>query len=458
MELNNKPKILLVEDDINYQEIYIRCLGKHDYDIVSTQTINSALTLLTDHSFDVIIADLKMLGDSKGHFSGFAILDKVKKIDSDIQVIMITGYGTSDLAWQSMSNGAFDYITKGKDLRAKLPLIVQSALHFKKEIFDGRKQGDGISDSDRIIGNSLSMQKVFEAIYKASKKSENVLIYGEKGTGKRLVAQTIYLQSKKKNSFFKVIQCSKTSEFEIEQSLLDINNSFTNLTIYLADICELNIDSQKLLAKYFLDIGEGIQVISSTHQELNALVGTGDFLEELFNAINHTSLQIPPLRNRKDGDDILMLIAMFLQRHPNTSGLVFSPESLNLIEKYDYPGNVEELENMVEYVVRMRVGNLIKINHLPISLRNYKSKMSSRESSSENIDRLKLHQFITQSFNYEELRTLCFGLNLDFDNLEASGKDGKVRELITYFLRRQQLQDLIDICCDFRPNISWSSI
>ena len=497
-----KPRVLLVEDDTNYQEIYIRCLGAA-YEIKPARTLGKAFSLLESENFDVVLVDLKMLGDKHGHFSGFDILERVKSLDSELQVIVITGYGSSDLAWRAMKNGAFDYITKGKDLRAKLPLTVQSALDvrsLKRELLNTREMSDIRPESDRIIGNSSSMQEVFERIYSISNETMNTIIEGEKGTGKRLIAQTIHLRSRLRHHPLIVIDCSRLTEFTLndgilsyqygkEQSQLEVMQGIYRGTVFLADICDMQLQFQQLLLD--LLIGEGIDekrkelkntqndvlFISSTHQNLKAMVERGKFSKDLFATIYQKEILVPPLRDRKDGDDILTLAAMFLQRYASGSGIIFSSDAIRLMEHYDYPGNVEELENIIAYVMRMKSGNLVKPEHFPPSVRNFTKPKRQRykqisakqqietehileqdEVSTDKLDLLNLHQLMDRSFNQEELRTLCFGINVDYDNLQALGKDGKIRELIAYFLRRQELHLLLDICNDMRPNILWPTI
>ncbi|MCB0367969.1 MAG: sigma-54-dependent Fis family transcriptional regulator, partial [Bdellovibrionales bacterium] len=209
-----EANILIVEDDKLWQEIYQRSLRKSGYQITVTGQFGNAKTLLNDNSYDVVITDLKMLGERE-EFSGFNILKQAISSDPNIQVIVITGYGSADHALQAMGNGAYDYITKDQKLTKKLPLTVRGALEtraLKLEWASGKHDDDVELTSDRIIGNSSSMEELYRHVAFASESDINVLLFGESGTGKRLIAQTIHLRSNRKEYPFLVIDCGRLSE------------------------------------------------------------------------------------------------------------------------------------------------------------------------------------------------------------------------------------------------------
>jgi DNA-binding NtrC family response regulator len=217
----NKPRILIVEDDNDWQQIYISSLSKSAYEITGTRKINEALSLLENETFDVVITDLKMLGGSE-EFSGFGVLEQAKAKNPEIQVIVITGFGSVDHAMRAMGNGAYDYIIKGPDLRNKIALTVKGALEvnsLKKELLRESQNDDVEPGANNIIGNSTSMQALFEQIAQAAENDINVLIQGEGGTGKRLIAQTIHLRSQRKNEPFLVVDCGRLSETVLEAEL-----------------------------------------------------------------------------------------------------------------------------------------------------------------------------------------------------------------------------------------------
>jgi two-component system response regulator AtoC len=216
-----KPRILIVEDDADWQEIYRRCLQGADYNITPVRKLDTAMALLEEQPFDVVITDLKMLADKEG-FSGFGVLEHAKAIHPNVQVIVITGYGSADHALRAMGSGAYDYITKGRDLRQKLSLTVQGALEIrslKQELLEGEPEDDVELEYDRIVGNSARMQVLFEQIASAAESDVNVLISGEESTGKRLIAQTIHRRSRRKSAPFLVVDCGRLSDSVLESEL-----------------------------------------------------------------------------------------------------------------------------------------------------------------------------------------------------------------------------------------------
>lgn len=396
-----QPRILIVEDDGEWQEIYRRCLAGINYEIATARKLNTALALLEEQSFDVVITDLKMLGGSE-EFSGFGVLEQAKTVNPEIQVIVITGFGSANHALRAMGSGAYDYITKDRDLRKKLALTVQSALEarsLKQNLLEGGPEDDIELESDRIIGNSASMQTLFENIAVAAESEFNVLIYGEGGTGKRLMAQTIHRQSSRRNEPFLVVDCGRLSESVLESELFGHEagalygvdetrpGKFEQAkggTLFLDSIGDLDVRLQTRLLGAVCDrvvervggqepIPVKARIIASTDKDLMAILSAGQFQRRLFDSLNEFVINVPPLRERKDGDDIPALAAMFLQRHNEGRQVRFSSEAVDLLHRYDYPGNVRELESAVKYALTMTAGEIIHPEHLRPEIRNYES-------------------------------------------------------------------------------------
>jgi len=216
-----RPRILIVEDDADWQEIYQRCLRNAHYEITAARKLSTALALLEEQPFEVVITDLKMLGGAE-EFSGFGVLEQARTLHPDVQVIVITGYGSADHALRAMGSGAYDYITKDRDLRQKLVLAVQGAIEvraLKQELLDREPEDDVELEHDRIVGNSASMQALFEQITAAAASDVNVLICGEESTGKRLIAQTIHRRSRRKRGPFLVVDCGRLSDSVLASEL-----------------------------------------------------------------------------------------------------------------------------------------------------------------------------------------------------------------------------------------------
>lgn len=392
-------RILIVEDDLDWQDTYRRALSDIDYKIITARTASKAITFLKEQEFDVVIIDLKMLEGSK-EFSGFGVLEQAKAINPEMPAIVITGYDRVDHALRVMGSGAYNYIIKEGDLRKKLVLTVQGALEAhsrKQKLFDKTPTDDVQLESDRIIGNSTSMRVLFEQIAQAAGNNVNVLIYGEGGTGKRLIAQTIHGQSQYKKGPFLVVDCGRLSESLLEAELFGYEvgtlygidkarpGKFERAeggTIFLDGIGDLDIRLQIRLLGAVCDrvvervggqeaIPVNARIIASTDKDLVAMISAGQFQRRLFDALNEFVISVPPLRERKKGDDIPALAAMFLQRHSGKRQVRFAPKVVTLLQRYNYPGNVRELESAVKNALMMTTGEIIQPKHLRPEIRNY---------------------------------------------------------------------------------------
>ncbi len=397
----SRPRILLVEDDTKWLDIYRRGLGEVNYEITAAQEFGDGLALLKEQSFNLVITDLKMLVDGEEKFAGFGVLEQARAVNPDTQVIVITGYGSEDRAIQAMRNGAYDYIVKNKNLYKKLRLTVQSALEtqaLKWELLDSKPPDDVELKSDRIIGNSAKMKALSQQITRAAQSDINILIYGEGGTGKRLIAQTIHLQSRRRGGPFLVVDCGRLSESLVESELFGYEaRSFysgnegrlgkfeqaAGGTIFLDGIGDLDMRLQTRLWGAVCDrvvervggqkpVPVNVRVIASTDKDLPAMVSVKQFDRRLFDALNEFVISVPPLRERKDSDDIPTLAAMFLQRHGNNRQVSFSLETVALLRGYDYPGNVRELESVVKNALAITEGEIIEPEHLRPEIRNYR--------------------------------------------------------------------------------------
>jgi len=406
-----QPRILIVEDDADWQDIYRRCLGDGDYAITAARKLSAALALLEEQPFDVVITDLKMLGGAE-EFSGFGVLEQAKAANPEAQVIVITGYGSADHALRAMGSGAYDYITKDRDLRQKLALAVQGALEvraLKRELLVRRPEDDVEPEYDRIVGNSASMQALFEQIAAAADSDVNVLIYGEESTGKRLIAQTIHRRSRRKRGPFLVVDCGRLSDSVLASELFGHEagalygvgearpGKFERArggTIFLDSIGDLDVKLQRRLIGAVCDrvvervggqapIPVDVRIIGSTDKDLQAMLAGGQFERRLFDALNERVISVPPLRERKDGDDISALAALFLQRYGEGRQVRFAPEAIALLRRYDYPGNVRELESAVKYALTSAPGAIIGPEHLRPEIRRYTPPERGQPSRAE---------------------------------------------------------------------------
>jgi len=379
--------ILVADDEKGIREFLEITLKKEGYGVTLASNGAEAISLCEKKKFDIILADIKMpQGD------GYTILRKVKKLHPDTIVIMITAYGSLESAIEAMKEGAFDYISKPFDVN-DVKVLIQSALakrDLKSEI-QGKKSPLEETRFDNIISNSPEMHKIFALITRASSAKSNVLIIGESGTGKELVARAIHQHSNRKDKPFVTINCGGIPENLLESELFGHKKgSFTGAlankiglfeaasggTIFLDEISDLPLLLQvKLLRvvqdKVFTPIGEtkevnvDARIISATNQDLEQNVIERKFREDLYYRLNVIQIRIPPLRERKM--DIPLLAQYFLDKYSremNKEIQQISSYALDTLQNYHFPGNIRELENIIERSVALETTNII----LPESL------------------------------------------------------------------------------------------
>jgi two-component system response regulator PilR (NtrC family) len=404
---------VLVSDDENGIRVFLEItLKKYGYEVTLASGGAEAISLCEKKKFDVILADIKMTqGD------GYSILKKVKKLHPDTIVIMITAYGSLESAIEAMKEGAFDYISKPFDVN-DVKALIQSALVKREVKWEtlGKKPLVEKEPFDNIISKSPEMHKIFGLISKASSAKTNVLIIGESGTGKELVARAIHKHSNRKEKPFVTINCGGIPENLLESELFGHKKgSFTGAlsnkiglfeaaaggTIFLDEIGDLPLLLQvKLLRvvqdKVFTPIGEtkelnvDVRIISATNQDLEQNVITRKFREDLYYRLNVIQIRIPSLRERKM--DIPLLAQYFLDKYSREMEKEIqqiSTYALDTLKNYQFPGNVRELENIIERSVALETSNIILPESLTLAthkLREKKSEVIDMALPSEGLD------------------------------------------------------------------------
>ncbi len=383
--------ILVVDDDQGMREFLEIMLGREGYRVVVAINTEKALEKCGKEVFDLAITDLKMPGAD-----GIEFLRRIKDISPETLVILITAYASGETAVTAMKEGAFDYIEKGFDVN-ELKITIRNALTKK-----GLKKDDalfikGVQDAlcfGKIIGKSKEIIKVYSVIKKVANTSANVLILGESGTGKELVARAIHDNSARKNMPFVVINCGGIPENLLESELFGYTKgSFTGAyidkpglfelarggTIFLDEIAELPPVLQvKLLRvvqeKTFRRIGGSedmkvdMRIISATNKDLEASVKEGTFREDLYYRLNVVPIHIPPLRERKE--DIPLLTRHFIEKYShefNKDINMISNYALELLLEYQFPGNIRELENIIERSIVLEQSNIILPENLVLT-------------------------------------------------------------------------------------------
>ncbi len=384
-------KILVVDDDQGIREFLEIMLKGEGYRVTTASDAGKALNRCKKETFDLIITDLKM-----PKMDGIGFLREIKAISPETLVILITAYASGETAVNAMKEGAYDYIEKDFAIE-DMKRIVRNALSakgVKKEDALFLKEVAETTGFGGMVGNSREMVKVYATIRKIANTPANVLILGESGTGKELVARAVHENSARRNMPFLVINCGGIPENLLESELFGyIKGSFTGAysdkaglfefaqggTVFLDEIAELPPLLQvKLLRvvqeKTFRRIGGSddilvdVRIISATHRNLEDAVKTGSFREDLYYRLNVIPIQLPPLRERKE--DIPILTNHFIEKYSLAFGKEIrniSVYALELLMRYPFPGNIRELENIIERSIAMETTNIILPENLILS-------------------------------------------------------------------------------------------
>ncbi len=384
-------RILVVDDDQGMREFLEIMLTREGYDVATSGDGAKALVEFRRRKFDLVITDLKM-----PRMDGIAFLRQIKDISPETTVILITAYASGETAVTAMKEGAFDYIEKDFAVE-DLKKIIRSALSRKETRQDDALFLKGVGASDgfgKMIGGSREMFKIYATIKKVADTPANVLILGESGTGKELVARAIHDHSSRREMPFLVINCGGIPENLLESELFGYTKgAFTGAysdkaglfeiarggTVFLDEIAELPPLLQvKLLRvvqeKTFRRIGGAddirvdVRIISATNRDLAARVKSGSFREDLFYRLNVIPIHLPPLRERRG--DIPILTRHFIEKYSRDFKKeiqMISAYALELLMHYPFPGNIRELENIIERSVALETSNIILPENLVLS-------------------------------------------------------------------------------------------
>lgn len=388
--------ILIVDDEKNIRDGLAVNFEMEGYETKVAETGTIALDIVKNGGIDLVITDLRM----PGRVSGEEVLRRITSEHPSIPVIILTGHGSVDSAVEAMKNGAFEFLTKPLDLE-HLGLVVQRALENRNSKLQIESLKKEISDSEKtlklgnIVGTSRKMQNVLQMVKKVAPTKATVLITGETGVGKEGIAQALHDLSPRSSKPMVKVNCTSFSESLLESELFGYEKgAFTGAekthkgrfeladggTIFLDEIGEINEATQvKLLRvlqeKKFERIGGektlsvDVRIVAATNRDLEKACEEGKFRKDLFYRLNEFSLEVPPLRERKD--DIQELMNDFLEeynRENGTSIKSFDKECRNVLFSYEWPGNIRELQNCVRRSAVMCDGETIKKEDLPPSL------------------------------------------------------------------------------------------
>jgi DNA-binding NtrC family response regulator len=382
-------RILIVDDEKGQREILYTILQKEGYFTVDVPGAREALESLDHEEFDLILTDLKMQG-----VSGMELLEKVLAVDPLQCVIMMTAHGTIDSAVEAMKKGAFDYLEKPLD-REDLLMTLQRAMERVSLLRENRvlhKRLEETRGIPGIIGDHPKMKEVFRVINKIAPTNSTVLVYGESGTGKEMAARAIHDRSPRCDRPFFAINCAAIPDTLIESELFGHEKgAFTGAssrelglfeaadggTVFLDEIGEMNAAMQAKLLRAIqekeirrvggkVNIPVDVRIISATNKDLEAEIRQGRFREDLFYRLNVLRINLPPLRER--GSDIALLADFFVRKYSTSSGLPLKEitrPALKLLMSYCWPGNVRQLESVIERGVLMAENDYIQPEDLP---------------------------------------------------------------------------------------------
>jgi len=408
-----KEKVLVADDEQSMREFLDIMLRKEDYRVTSASNGEEVIRLMEKEIFDLILMDIRM-----PRMDGITVLKKVKALSPETIVIMITAYASADTAIKAMKEGAYDYITKPFKVE-EIKLIIKNALEKKNLQKENILLKQVVKDRyhfGNIIGQSPKMLALYDLLEKVAGTKTIILITGESGTGKELVAKAIHYNSSRKDKPFVTLNCGAIPESLIESELFGhVKGAFTDAiatkkglfevadegTIFLDEISELPLLMQVKLLRVLQDrefkrvggtedIKVDVRIISATNKDLEEAVREKRFREDLFYRLNVIQIKLPPLRERRE--DIPLLSNHFLKKYSeelNKNISAISPDALRILLNYEYPGNVRELQNIVERAVALETSQELSAENLSSYLDEQlpsKKKYSDLEIPNEGID------------------------------------------------------------------------
>lgn len=424
---------ILIIDDETAICVSLSFALEDDFHITSTTNPQEGINIIEQGNIDLVLLDLNL-----GIYNGLDVLQEIKKKDPSITVIMMTAYSSIETSIEAIKHGAYYYIEKPINIE-ELQLLMSKALEFKglssrvETLTEELEQRIGYKN---FIGKSKAMDRVFSLIERTKNIDSNVLVIGESGTGKELVVRNIHDGGKRKNRPLEVVNCAAIPEALLESELFGYEKgAFTGATqrklgkwvsanggtLFLDEVSEMPYTLQAKLLRVLQEreitplgsnekISLDVRIISATNKKLEQMVSEGTFREDLYFRLNVIPLTLPPLRERKE--DLPLLIDYFLQKYcleMNRKNKHFSTAAYRLLLEYNYPGNVRELENIIEYAVALSEGDKILDMELPIYILEQNAVFSTSVS---NKGREGVH--IPVGISMKEIEKMMIAATLDY--------------------------------------------
>ena len=447
-------RILLADDDAALRKVIQFKLKQRGYQVTATSDGDEALAALRESRFDLLLSDMRM-----PRLSGLDLLKQARKIQPDIEVILMTAYAAVSQAVEAVKLGAFDYLTKPFD-DDHLFVTIEKAVKYKKLETENRLLKEQLTGAGRVrpmVGVSLSFKQLLELINKVAPTDATILITGESGTGKELVARTIHRQSTRAGHEFIAVNCAAIPRELLESELFGhVRGAFTGAvkdkigkfeqadggTLLLDEISELGIELQAKLLRAIQErviepVGSerwveiDVRLLAATNVNLRERVADGKFREDLFYRLNVIPLPVPPLRER--ADDIPLLVKAFLGKFAPGAPITMASDLMKVLKQHPWPGNIRELENLIERMSILRESDELTLNDLPPDF------SQAATQSSHQTDRASESDHVT--FYEAEKRLIVGALNkFGWNRTKAAAYLNVPRHILIYRMKKFEIQ------------------
>ncbi len=456
--MNDKVHLLLIDDEKNYLLVLETLLTEAGYTVTALNDPETALAFLEESEVDIVITDMKM-----PRISGREVLERVKKNWPHIPVLIMTAFGSIESAVEAMRYGAFNYITKPFS-NDELLLSIQNAAELARAHRQYQLLRESLEDrygKHQIIGRSRAIRDMLALVDRAGPSRATVLITGESGTGKELVARAIHFSSPRSQEPFVSVNCIALNPGVLESELFGHEKgSFTGAvamrrgrfeqasggTLFLDEVGELTPELQVKLLRVLQErrfervggseeIEVDIRIVAATNKDLMPLVQAGTFREDLYYRLNVVHIPIPPLRERRE--DIPLLVAHFAEKAAKENGIppkTFSMEALNHLSGYEWPGNIRQLQNVVERCLVLVPGEVITLEDLPAEIRDEEAQFKSA------VDLLPVQLDLADTLERIEAALIRRALvRADFVQAKAAELLGISKSLMQYKLKKYSI-------------------
>lgn len=415
-----KASVLLVDDEQNILRTMTICLESIGLEVTATPKPEEALKYASEKHFDIAFFDLKMYP-----IDGLKLLSEVKKYSSDTIVVIVTAHGSVDTAVQAIKQGAYDYLQKPFDFQELQHFAQKVYDHFilQKQLKDLKEELHKYQAAEEIITADPHVLSLINLAREVADTNISVLIEGESGTGKELLAKFIHNSSSRAEAPFMTVNCAALSESLLESELFGhVKGSFTGAvkdrqgrfemadtgTVFLDEITEIPTTTQAKLLRFlqsreFERVGDSqtvkvdVRFIAATNRDLKETLSAGSFRDDLYYRINGVTVKLPPLRERPD--DIPLLIKHFIEKFGADKVPEIEPDAFGLLTNYRWPGNIRQLENVIERSVLLAHGRKIEVHHLPEEIRQMEGK---RLVSLEELEKDYITRVIQETGTVEE--------------------------------------------------------